>query len=103
MFPSHDLKGEVVSYKSYFLAKKIYLDLLKDKSSDLKGYHIRMKGIGENIVVEHANNGIEDIYSRLLNNEKIPFDMIANNRVRFNMGKDFRTRNQLKFVRVISV
>jgi hypothetical protein len=69
--------GNVWSEKCIILGKKCYLDVLKSDNGKT-GYHIRMKGVGENVIKRHAiDNDIsaEEIYLSLLNDNKIAFDL----------------------------
>eukprot|EP00644_Phytophthora_capsici_P015304 jgi/Phyca11/113382/e_gw1.24.15.1 len=63
--------GEIFAYESIFLGKKSYLDLLACDGNDVKGKHIRCKGIpGKLLEVDTY-----DTYLRLFNGERLEFDL----------------------------
>ena len=52
-FDSKILKGDIYAKESYFIAKKIYLDVLTD-GGDVEDYHIRMKGVSKEAIMDVA-------------------------------------------------
>ena len=67
----------VHSKKLIALGKKCYVDLLEDDEGNTS-YHIRMKGIPEEVIKREAIKrgiSIEDLYMLLYNGEAITFDM----------------------------
>jgi hypothetical protein len=59
------------------LGKKSYLDKLENSDGDVD-YHIRMKGIPEQVIINWCKNNetsLEDLYKRLYDGERIIFDL----------------------------
>ena len=88
----------VVSYKSMFLGKKAYLDLLRGNhpitNEMVYGVHIRMKGVNEGAVYAYAdeNNMKQDIwkvYNKLYDGESIKFDLIKGGCLNFKYDKSY--------------
>lgn len=97
---------DIVAEESIFLGKKCYVDKLvavDEKSQILhQDYHIRMKGIPSSAIKYHAKQteqSIMDIYSKLGQNEKIKFDLIACGAVKFEKNKDMTYSNAKDFTR----
>ena len=68
----------VHSRKLIALGKKSYLDLLEDDEGHT-GYHMRMKGIPQNVIINHCKDQgitIEELYMRLYEGETIEFDLL---------------------------
>ena len=66
------------SYKSIFVGKKMYVDMLKNDKNNY-GIHYRMKGVNLDCVklyAEENNLSIYDIYNKLYNNEEITFNLL---------------------------
>lgn len=66
------------AYKSIFVGKKMYVDMLKNEK-DESGIHYRMKGVNLDCVKlygEENNLSIFDIYNKLYNDEEITFDLL---------------------------
>ena len=66
------------AYKSIFVGKKMYVDMLKNEK-DESGIHYRMKGVNLDCVklyAEENNCEIFDIYNKLYNGEEITFDLL---------------------------
>ena len=66
------------AYKSIFVGKKMYVDMLKNEKNE-SGIHYRMKGVNLDCVKlysEENNCEIFDIYNKLYNNEEITFDLL---------------------------
>ena len=104
-FDSNILKGEIYANESYFIAKKIYLDILTDgtKSED---YHIRMKGVSKEAIMDVCNKqfggSIRKLYEHLYNGGKITFDLTAG-KPSFELTKDFRILSRSVFERVVGI
>ncbi|OQS04551.1 hypothetical protein THRCLA_20856 [Thraustotheca clavata] len=64
-------KGEVYASQSIFISKKTYLDRLECDGNDVKGWHIRCKGIPSKLL---QDNPLE-IYTALFNGEERTFDL----------------------------
>jgi hypothetical protein len=60
------------SKESFFLMKKMYLDVLTDSSGDI-AYHIRWKGITQNSIKQHGDP--IKLYSELFNGAEKTFDL----------------------------
>ena len=68
----------VHSTKLIALGKKCYVDLLEDEKGN-KAYHIRMKGIPQEVIkreAEKRNITIEDLYMLMYNGEEITFNLL---------------------------
>lgn len=66
------------AYKSIFVGKKMYVDMLKNDKGEY-GIHYRMKGVNLDCVklyAEENNIEIYDIYNKLYNGEEITFDLL---------------------------
>ncbi len=66
------------AYKSIFVGKKMYVDMLKNEKGE-QGIHYRMKGVNLDCVklyAEENNCEIYDIYNKLYNGEEITFDLL---------------------------
>ena len=67
----------IVSRKLIALGKKSYLDILVDESGN-EGYHIRMKGVPKQCVLNKCKRmgiTVEELYERMYNGESITFDL----------------------------
>jgi hypothetical protein len=59
------------------LGKKSYVDLLQDEEGNT-GYHIRMKGIPEQVLMNYCKNNnllVDELYLKLYDGEMITFDL----------------------------
>ena len=68
----------VHSKKLIALGKKSYLDLLEDSEGNTS-YHIRMKGVPQNVLVRYCEEhgiSLEDLYMKLYNGETIKFNLL---------------------------
>lgn len=66
------------AYKSIFVGKKMYVDILKNEKGE-QGIHYRMKGVNLDCVklyAEENNIEIYDIYNKLYNGETITFNLL---------------------------
>lgn len=66
------------AYKSIFVGKKMYVDMLKNEENK-QGIHYRMKGVNLDCVKLYAEENkceIFDIYNKLYNGEEITFDLL---------------------------
>ena len=66
------------AYKSIFVGKKMYVDMLKNEKNE-QGIHYRMKGVNLDCVKlysEENNCEIYDIYNKLYNGDEITFDLL---------------------------
>ena len=90
------------AYKSIFVGKKMYVDMLKNEK-DESGIHYRMKGVNLDCVKlysEENNCEIFDIYNKLYNNEEITFDLLKAKPC-FKMNDNQTVTNLLNFERTI--
>jgi hypothetical protein len=103
-FDSKIIKGDIVAKESIFLGKKCYLDVLQGEDGTID-YHIRMKGVSSAAIYYYAeqnNTGLEEIYSRLYNGEKIEFDLCCGgDACAFEFHKNMTISSRERFVRQI--
>ena len=90
------------AYKSIFVGKKMYVDMLKNEKNE-SGIHYRMKGVNLDCVKlysEENNCEIYDIYNKLYNGEEITFDLLKAKPC-FKMNDNQTVTNLLNFERTI--
>ena len=90
------------AYKSIFVGKKMYVDMLKNEKNE-QGIHYRMKGVNLDCVKlysEENNCEIFDIYNKLYNGEEITFDLLKAKPC-FKMNDNQTVTNLLNFERTI--
>ena len=90
------------AYKSIFVGKKMYVDMLKNEK-DESGIHYRMKGVNLDCVKlysEENNCEIFDIYKKLYNGDEITFDLLKAKPC-FKMNDNQTVTNLLNFERTI--
>lgn len=90
------------AYKSIFVGKKMYVDLLKNDKGET-GIHYRMKGVNLDCVklyAEEHNCEIFDVYNKLFNGETLTFDLLKAKPC-FKMNDNQTVTNQLDFKRSI--
>ena len=90
------------AYKSIFVGKKMYVDMLKNDKNE-SGIHYRMKGVNLDCVKlysEENNCEIYDIYNKLYNGEEITFDLLKAKPC-FKMNDNQTVTNLLNFDRTI--
>ena len=90
------------AYKSIFVGKKMYVDMLKNEK-DESGIHYRMKGVNLDCVKlysEENNLSLFDIYNKLYNGEEITFDLLKAKPC-FKMNDNQTVTNLLNFDRTI--
>ena len=90
------------AYKSIFVGKKMYVDMLKNEKNE-QGIHYRMKGVNLDCVKlysEENNCEIFDIYNKLYNGEEITFDLLKAKPC-FKMNDNQTVTNLLNFDRTI--
>ena len=90
------------AYKSIFVGKKMYVDMLKNEKNE-SGIHYRMKGVNLDCVKlysEENNLSIFDIYNKLYNNEELTFDLLKAKPC-FKMNDNQTVTNLLNFERTI--
>ena len=90
------------AYKSIFVGKKMYVDMLKNEKNE-QGIHYRMKGVNLDCVKlysEVTNCEIFDIYNKLYNGDEITFDLLKAKPC-FKMNDNQTVTNLLNFERTI--
>ena len=90
------------AYKSIFVGKKMYVDMLKNEKNE-SGIHYRMKGVNLDCVKlysEENNCEIFDIYNKLYNGDEITFDLLKAKPC-FKMNDNQTVTNLLNFERTI--
>lgn len=90
------------AYKSIFVGKKMYVDMLKNEENK-QGIHYRMKGVNLDCVKlygEENNLSLFDIYNKLYNGEEIKFDLLKAKPC-FKMNDNQTVTNLLNFERSI--
>ena len=73
-----NFKYEVWSNKLIALGKKSYIDVLEDNLGN-NGYHIRLKGIPNQCILNYCKNKnitVEELYMNLYNGNEICFDLL---------------------------
>ena len=95
--------------KSIFLGKKCYLDVLEGldgKGDIVNDYHIRMKGVGEDVVKYYCKKNeisVESLYEDLYNGEEFTFDLTNDgNKCSFEYKKNLEIISREVFNRRIS-
>lgn len=106
-----DLPGatDVYSHRAIFLGKKAYINELVGKNKngeEMIGYHIRLKGVPNDVVLETAkSNGFAnpfEMFETLYTGKSIPFDLTNNGkRANFQFNKDYTVNTLSYFVRTI--
>ena len=94
--------GAIHSRKLIALGKKSYLDILVDEEGN-EGYHIRMKGVPKQCIINKAkrmNITIEQLYERLYNGEEIAFDLTDGSNC-FKKTKSFNQITLPQFIRKV--
>lgn len=90
------------AYKSVFVGKKMYVDLLQNDKGET-GIHYRMKGVNLDCVklyAEEHNLTVFDVYNKLFNGETLTFDLLKAKPC-FKMNDNQTVTNQLEFKRSI--
>ena len=90
------------SYKSVFVGKKMYVDLLRNDKGE-QGIHFRMKGVNLDCVklyAEEHNLTVFDVYSKLFNGDTLTFDLLKAKPC-FKMNDNQTVTNQKDFKRSI--
>lgn len=111
--------SDIVAYKSIFLGKKCYIDMLKGVAENgdiVKGIHIRMKGVPNTTIYhtakkyssnEDINEKVYNLYKKLYYGVRIPFDLLEfdengiSQRVNFKCKKDMTICSMKEFTRFI--
>ena len=86
--------------ESYFIGKKMYLDILTDpaKQNDGESLHIRLKGISTDAIKEKGD--VKELYKRLFEtNDEIAFNLV--DYAKFEIEKEFSIHTRDEFIRKI--
>lgn len=95
----------VVSVESYFLGKKSYIDKLEGEINGVKvnGYHIRMKGIPNNVILHKAKSMFKNnplaLYEHLYDSKELEFNLLDNGSI--NGGVFFKGTNNFNISSLI--
>jgi hypothetical protein len=77
-------KSDVYAVESYFISKKVYLDVLESRDENnnkLYAYHTRMKAVPTSCIeytAKSLNTSILQLYDDLFNGKTIEFDLLEN-------------------------
>ena len=94
--------GSIHSRKLIALGKKSYLDILVDETGN-EGYHIRMKGVPRQCVIQKAKRmgiTVEELYERMYSGEPIVFNLLDGSNA-FRKTKSYQQINMKAFDRII--
>ena len=96
------LKSGAVAVESYFLAKKVYIDKLKDSDGKV-GYHYRMKGVSQVAVAERAEDygGLLELYRWMYEGEGVKFNLLAGGKASFEYNPDWTISSRSEFERIV--
>ena len=97
-----DEVAEGYAYKSIFLGKKAYIDMLINDKGE-QGIHYRMKGVSLDCIKLYADEhkmSLLDVYDKLLINESITFDLLTT-KARFTTNKNRTISNVKEFKRKV--
>lgn len=94
--------SNVRSIEAYFIGKKCYVDRLIDDEGN-KGYHIRLKGVPNNAILDLAqrefNGDVLALYKQLAIGATLKFNLLAGDAVKFEYSKSMTVKNKDKFER----
>lgn len=107
-----ELKGAetktIYAEKSIFLGKKCYIDMLvglDENGNEIRGEHLRMKGIPNSSIyytAERLGCSVYNIYEKLYEGEEINFDLLeGGNKVQFEFNKNMSVFISQDFKRTI--
>lgn len=102
-FPNHPETGEPSMSRCFIgVGKKCYIDELETPSGAIF-HHIRLKGIPEATIREHANQchggDLMSLYQSLYMGKAEEFDLLAGGRVSFQRGPDLEYTSRKEFRR----
>lgn len=102
-FPNHPETGEPSTSRCFIgVGKKCYIDELETPSGAIF-HHIRLKGIPENTIREHANvhygGDLMSLYQNLYSGQAEEFDLLSNGRVSFQRGPNLEYTSRAEFRR----
>lgn len=98
-FESNILNGDIQSVESYFLGKKAYCDKLVGNETDKFDYHLRMKGIPNNLLESEYEDPLE-LYKYMYNGGEYKFNLLKL-KPSFEMTKDMKIKSRTEFTRRI--
>lgn len=99
-------KPLVYSSHSIFLAKKCYIDVLHHQQSEKILYHIRFKGINEDIIINTAidkNMNPYELYQDILKGNQIDFNDSYSNKPRFKQNNISSISNRDDTIKSIKI
>jgi len=86
--------GKIVATESIIIAKKTYLDVLKDEAGSV-AYHVRGKGVSHRVLVdtvnEHFDGDLVRLNRDLYEGKAVDFDFSINKNIVFKRKRDHRT------------
>ena len=97
-FESDKINGELQSIESYFLGKKAYCDKLANESGEID-YHLRLKGIPNNLLESEYEDPLE-LYKFMYNGGEYKFNLLKL-KPSFEMTKDMKIKTRTQFCRKI--
>ena len=97
-FESDKIKGDLKSVESYFLGKKAYCDKLMNDDGEVD-YHLRLKGIPNNVLESEHENPLE-LYKYMYNGGEYKFNLLKL-KPSFEMTKDMKIKSRTEFTRKI--
>lgn len=99
----------IYAEKSIFLGKKCYIDCLvgkDDNGNEIRGHHIRMKGVPNYSIeyeAERKGCSVYELYEKLYDGEDVEFDLLCGGKKsNFKFNKNMSIYNVKDFKRVIS-
>ena len=98
-FESDILKGDIQSVESYFLGKKAYCDKLVGSEIDKFDFHLRLKGIPNNLLESEYEDPLE-LYKFMYEGGEYKFNLLKL-KPSFEMTKDMKIRTRNEFSRKI--
>jgi len=86
--------GKIIATESIIIAKKTYLDVLKDEAGSV-AYHVRGKGVSHRVLVDTVNEHFDGDLARLnrdlYEGKAVDFDFSINKNIVFKRKRDHRT------------
>jgi hypothetical protein len=95
-----DSGTEPYAVESIFLGKKCYIDKVKyvKDGKEMFGYHVRMKGVPNEIVnitsKKNHNGSLMDLFKYMFTGKSVIFDLLAGTKKFFVGGSDYSIKNR---------
>jgi hypothetical protein len=102
-FELNGTNENIYSTHSIILGKKAYVDELINIKTNETGYHIRLKGIPSQVIINYCDKkkiNIIDLYKKLYNGESIIFDL-NDGRINFKKDKNYNYSNNTNLNKII--